>query len=171
MPMAASSPYSNPDHPIISMSHPITKSDICWIIVKFMGLILVYQTCVLIYTAILGEIVYQEALEALKGSTRDLPPSPARIALFRILIILPLGLYLLTAGRAIHRLLMKVPTHVVRTESVGKAQDITPSEIIGISKAELEQFKAWLANNPAVKKQDVEDQVALFRDAQKREKR
>ena len=138
----------------------MSKSDLCWALVKLLAAVLLYHGVAGLFGGWLAWSSISETIESLdeKGATRA--TAPIRVLLLGSLFPLLLGIYLAVSGRLAHRLLMSVP--------LGRDQHDQPSEIpgIGLTGHELEQFKRWLETNPKMSQRARVDQVALFRDAQ-----
>ena len=139
----------------------MSKSDLSWVLVNFLGIILLYLGIASIYSALMAWVSIQEAIEALPESRRASVAAPVRALFFGALLPMAVGTYLLISGRLLHGLLMSVPYGFRDYSQV-------PGAIAGIElpEEELEEFKNWLHQNPEFSRRAPVDQVALFRDAQ-----
>lgn len=153
----------------------LTKEDLCWVLVKLTGFILVMYAAFAIYGAV---VMYLSA---------DVPlgNSPAKMVFWTILLPLVLGIRLLVSGRTLHGWLMAVPDgkgETVERPPREKASPESSEEPVKeprkstrglplaqrrLTEEEYEKFQKWLAEKPDMQKRDEVDQLALFRDAQK----
>jgi hypothetical protein len=129
---------------------PLTKSDLCWVVVKVIGVILVYQAIATLGGALFASIAASEGALLFSGFV---------VALFPLLI----GLSLLISGTTLHGWLMMVPlgsaTNPMGGESLAEKR---------LSSEEYEIYLDWLGGNEEAKDRDEFFRLALFRDAQRR---
>lgn len=144
----------------------MSKSDLSWVLVKFLGAILLYMGVASIYGAFVGWMSVKEVIEDMPESSRGSVLVPLRALCFGALLQLIFGLYLVASGKMLYDVLMSVPFGFKDFSSI-------PGSIAGVElpEEELEQFKSWLAQNSQFADRPPVDQVALFRDAQAEEKK
>lgn len=139
------------------MNRPITKSDLCWVIIKAFGLYLTYAAVAGLFGAYVGWVSVKDNL----GSSRGALLRPFMTMAWVSVVPLAVGIYLLVSGRTIHRCLMSVPAED------GGAGDEGIDPATGLSDSEMKAFAAWLERHPEFRSRARLDQVALFRDAQR----
>ena len=142
--------------------NPITKSDLCWIIVKLFGFLLVFFS---IYSLIVRFSAWVMVDDSLSRSV-EINGGWLFGVIFGYFLPLAIGIYLLTSGRILYDCLMSVPATsqpISASVSDSESEGIRPS---GLTQTEQEAFDKWLEANPAMQKRDPSDQLALFRDAQ-----
>ena len=139
------------------MNRPITKSDLCWVIIKAIGLYMIYAAMAGFFGAYVGWVSVKDNL----GSSRGASLKPLKTMVWVSMVPLAVGTYLLVSGRTIHRCLMSVPP------GVGDAGRGGIDPVTGFSESELKAFAAWIERHPEFRSRALTDQVALFRDAQR----
>lgn len=145
------------------MGKGITKSELCWVLVKLMGVVLLTWNLASLYEAIVAVWVMEEAFGGIAGQVPLW--APVKVILVTMLLPIGLGIYLLASGRIVHTILMSVPLTVQFEQEKVSKEELIPG--INLAGEELKDFKAWIEKNPGLSKRDRADQVALFRDAQK----
>ena len=139
------------------MNRPITKSDLCWVIIKAIGLYMIYMAMVGLFGAYLGWVSVKDNF----GSSRGASLKPLKTTVWISMVPLAVGSYLLVSGRTIHRCLMSVPP------GVGEAGRGGIDPATGFSESEMKAFTAWVERHPELRSRALPDQIALFRDAQR----
>jgi hypothetical protein len=139
------------------MNRPITKSDLCWVIIKSAGVYMIYTALAGFFGAYVGWM----SVKDIYGSSRIASLRPLKTMVWVSLVPLALGTYLVVSGRTIHRCLMSVPSGWG-----GAARDGLDPET-GFSDSEQKAFEAWLEQHPEIRSRALSDQIALFRDAQR----
>jgi hypothetical protein len=115
------------------MNCPITKSDLCWVIIKTAGLYMLYTAMAGFIGAYVGWVSVKENF----GSSRGVSLKPLKTIVWVSLVPLAVGTYLVVSGRTIHRCLMSVP---VGGGDAGRRGGIDP--LTGLSESELQAFTA-----------------------------
>jgi len=138
----------------------ITKSDLCWVIVRAAGLYLIYAAFSGAFTLLLTEVATSEVARHLPRDMRPEGIGFLRKFLMTGYFLMPLGvgLYLVLSGKSVHYCLMSLP------EGWGERKPKPRPAWLGLEGAELEAFQSWLAQHPELNSRPPEDQVALFRD-------
>ena len=139
------------------MNRTITKSDLCWVIIKATGLSMTFSAMAGLFGAYVGWVAVKDDLRPIRGASMN----PLKTMVFVSVVPLAVGIYLLKSGRTIHRCLMSVPAEV----SEAGHGSIDPAT--GLSESELKAFAEWLERHPEFRSRAQLDQVALFRDAQR----
>jgi hypothetical protein len=139
------------------MNRPITKSDLCWVLIKGVGLYFIYTALAAFFGAYVGWVSVKDNF----GSGRSATLKPLKAIVWVSLVPLAVGSYLVVSGRTIHRCLMSVPPG----SSEAGGADADPAT--GFSESEMKAFTAWLQQHPEFQSRALTDQVALFRDAQR----
>lgn len=134
---------------------PLTKNDLCWVLVKLLGAVLVYQAVAGVYAAVVMWMSFDEGVGEVAFMT-------ARVLFWSILLPAIFGISLLISGRFLHGWLMMVPL-----EATGKPVGGDSLAERRLAKEEFEKYQEWLEANPEMMKRDEVDRLALFRDAQK----
>ena len=136
------------------MESPLSKQQLCWIIVRVIGLLFLY-----------GGITSLLSLGApwlLSGSGVQMPTRISDALILRGMVSLFLAFYFLRRGIWIHRLLMF-------EYSLPEAMIVLPRAPLdvetGMTEEELELFREWRDANPAVNYLKIENQVARYRDS------
>lgn len=141
------------------MSSPLTKSDLCWVLVKLIGASFLYAGFTIIFSAALSWQSIKQDFE-LAGSTRKASMLvPIKLAIAGSLLPLAVGAYLLKSGELLYQCLMSVPSFQPATR---KRREIAPG--IVLDDDEIEAFHTWLEQHPEFQNRPLVDQVALFRD-------
>jgi len=154
----------------------LTKSDLCWVLVKLAGAVLVLYAVFVLY----GAMVMYLAMDVPLGN------SPTKLVFLTILMPLGLGIHLLVSGWTLHGLLMAVPNaggEKMEATNVGgksekprerpttKPKKRSTRELSlaqrRLSEEEFEKYQKWVEGNPEVMRRNEVDRLALFRDAQK----
>ena len=150
---------------------PITKSDLCWVLIKLIGITLIYSA---VYAIILGIGIWWEA--GARGRLDGYGSYSEGIPFFETLSLttlatLVIGIYLLTSGRFVFRILMSVPSEP-KVFTPSQPSQTTPKpktepvNSMGLTEREQQAFDKWLEANPDMQNRNPSDQLALFRDAQ-----
>jgi hypothetical protein len=144
------------------MKKPLTKSDLCWVLVKLAGVWLVYTGIASICGSTIIWFSMGDLIESIPSARRGPVYSPMKVLLYSSLMPLGLGIYLLKSGTMVYRWLMAIP--------VGARDHESCDSFLGTSLAgdEIETFKAWVKENPEMAGRETIDQIALFRDAQRK---
>lgn len=147
---------------------PLTKSDLCWVLVKLCGAVLVYQALAGMVAAMVTWSSLFETAEGLPRKLRGSVMAPVKVLFWSVLLPLILGIRLLMSGRTLHGWLMMVPFvgGVERGEGKPVGGDSLAEQ--RLTAEEYEKYQRWLTENDEVSRRDEHDQLALFRDAQKR---
>ncbi|MGJ8657765.1 MAG: hypothetical protein ACSHX6_15060 [Akkermansiaceae bacterium] len=156
------------------MQKGVSKSDIGWLLVKLVGVYLVYAGIVGLLTAFVVRSNLEDSMASLSERYKNIPkykPAARASIPFQGIYWIPLmslgiGGYLLASGRVLHRVLMMVPLDSVTVgDKMNDDEELV--DVKGLSAVEHGQFKEWLVRNPEMMKRSLVDAVALFRDAQK----
>ncbi len=141
----------------------ITKSDLCWVLVRAAGLYLIYAAFSAAFALLLVQLATEDSAEYLQYSARSHGMSFMQKFGLTMSIALPLslGLYLVLSGRSVHRCLMSLPP------GMGPRLPRPDKNWMGLNEADLEAFEAWIQQHPDLASRSPEDKVALFRDSQK----
>jgi hypothetical protein len=139
------------------MNRPITKSDLCWVIIKAVGVYFIYTAL----AGFFGAYVGWASVKDNSGSGRSATLKPLKTMVWISLVPLVVGTYLVISGRTIHRCLMSVPA------GSGEAERGGDDPATGFSEWKMKAFTAWLQQHPEFQSRAMADQVALFRDAQR----
>ena len=143
------------------MSSPLTKSDLCWVLVKLIGAYFVYLGLSGFFTAFISWSIVRETVEMLSGSRRSSAYAPIKAIIAGSLLPLAIGAYLLNSGALLYQCLMSVP---IFQPSDRKRRELAPG--IVLDNQEIEAFHTWLEQHPEFQNRPLVDQIALFRDAQ-----
>lgn len=141
----------------------ITKSDLCWVLVRAAGIYLIYTALATTFGLIVGMMTVRDATKKIRDAELRSSPTTTSMGLFLGSAVLPFsfGVYLLRSGRTIHACLMAAPdlaiAYIPGANRLG----------LGLEAAELEVFQSWLQLHPELASRSPEDKVALFRDSQK----
>lgn len=142
-------------------SEGVTKSDLCWVLVKFAGAVLTYQGVSALYTMALTWWQLPEFNDEWPKLVQMQLMTPVKIMFLSSLLPLAVGLRLLASGALLHRLLMQIPLGF----SADGSRSLVETRLEG---DELEAFRNWIKENSELRKRDEIDQLSLFRDAQKK---
>ena len=140
------------------MSSPLSKSDLCWVLVRLAGVYFVYLGLSGLFTAFISWATIRE-LDLLTSA--QLAPANASIngLIARSLLPLAIGAYLLKSGELLYRCLMFVP---VFQPAARNSRELAPG--IVLANHEIEAFHTWLEQHPEFQNRPLVDQIALFRD-------
>jgi hypothetical protein len=141
----------------------ISKSDLCWVLVRAAGLYLIYAAFSGAFTLLLTAVAASDAARDLPHSIQHEESSLLHKLGVTLSILLPLafGLYLVLAGRSVHRCLMSSPP------GMGPPLPKRGQTWMGLGEADLEAYESWLEQHPDLAPRSPEDKVAIFRDSQK----
>jgi hypothetical protein len=139
------------------MNRPITKSDLCWALIKAAGLYFIYTALAAFFGAYVGWVSVKDNL----GSGRSAALKPLKTMVWVSLVPLAVGTYLVVSGRTIHRCMMSVPP------GGSGAEGADADHATGFSGSEMKAFTEWLEQHPELRARALTDQVAMFRDAQR----
>ncbi len=136
------------------MESSLTKSQLCWIIVRVIGLVFLFSGINLVVSAFLPWLFYGSGV---------LEPSGMSGSLFLLCVArLSLAYYFLGRGIRVHRLLMfESALPGARIDSEKAALDSGT----GMAAEELELFREWRDANPSINYLKIETQVARYRDS------
>ncbi|MEM1441467.1 MAG: hypothetical protein AAGF67_03940 [Verrucomicrobiota bacterium] len=154
----------------------ITKDQLCWVIIRCLGLFCLIQF-------VTSLILLLQMASAFGGEPSGSVFSPTiGWLLFAYGVF---AIYCLAAGATLHRLLMtespvrredwhispeeherERPPAPARKIVVEDQEPVDPETLL--TEKETVQFKSWLKKHPEYARRALEDQVALFRDAQSR---
>lgn len=143
------------------MTSPLTKSELCWIIVRLAGVSFIYGGVSVLFGAALTWQSFKQDFELASTSRKVSMLKPIKTAVASSLLPLGIGVYLLKYGELLHRCLMFVPG-LQPTDR--KNRELAPG--IVLANDEIEAFHTWLEQHPEFKNRPLVDQIALFRDAQ-----
>jgi hypothetical protein len=138
------------------MNHPLTKSQLCWVAIRLLGVYFGYSAVMAILTYSSGKLTFGNSVPFLINGSPAGRESGVIYLVFSVGLPFVIGVYLLFGGSLIHRALLSEPN-----DSFG-ASTLTPRE--------AEDFVNWLKRNPQYAERPEIDQVALFRDSQSKEK-
>lgn len=141
------------------MSSSLTKSDLCWVLVKLAGAYFVYLALSGLFTAFISWSSVRESLEMLPSARRAPVHAPIKLMIAASLLPLAIGTYLLKSGELLYQCLMSVP---VFQPADRKSRELAPG--IVLDDHEIDAFHTWLEQNPQFQSRPLVDQVALFRD-------
>lgn len=142
------------------MSSPLTKSDLCWVLVKLVGVSFLYGGfSVLFGTALSWQSVKQD-FELASSARKASMLVPIKLAVAGSLIPLAVGAYLLKSGELLYQCLMSVPSF---PPAARNRRELAPG--IVLDDREIEAFHSWLKQHPEFQNRPLIDQIALFRDA------
>jgi hypothetical protein len=151
------------------MESPLTKSQLCWVVIRGVGVYLLVQAIVSLSVAILSAMAIGIASSAagLGSGTLGL----ALPLLFSAFVSGLVGYYLLLRGASVHRLMMTVSAPSSGENSAPTPRrPVDPDEIVDpattLSQRESREFAAWLEAHPELRERSETDRIALFRDAQ-----
>ena len=143
------------------MSHGcLTKDDLCWVLVKLCGAVLVYKGISGVYAMAVTWWQIPEVGGGVPELVKHQLLSPVKILFFSALLPLIVGFFLLASGATLHRLLMQIPIGFSREQGDSLAEK-------KLSNEELKEFRAWPKDNPDIERRNQIDKLVLFRDAQK----
>ena len=129
---------------------PFTKNDLCWVIVKLIGVVFLFQAVMTLAGSLLLAFADSESEIFFKGFVVSLVP-------------LLVGIYLMASGAILHDWLMSVP--------IGSRKKPVGGDSLAQRRLDAEEYESylkWLEGNDEVINRDEFDRLALFRDAQKR---
>ena len=146
----------------MNMKQAATKSDICWVLVKFAGVWLIYTAIAALYASAVTWYSMSDLIEKIPIKQRGSVFAPMKVLIFSAGLPFALGLYLINSGRTIHRILISIP--------VGGRDHDDDNAFAGTTLVdeEKEAFMTWLDENPEMNTREAIDQIALFRDAQRK---
>lgn len=150
----------------MTTNNPLTKNDLCWVLVKLFGAVLLYFGISSLYSMVVTWWALSDMYENLSKSGAMAAFSPLKILFWGALFPLVIGVRLLVSGSTLHGWLMRVPIGMRGRSAKMRTDEVSLAEV-RLTAIELEEFKVWLEKNPEVMKRDEVDQLALFRDAQK----
>ena len=137
------------------MERPLSKDQLCWIIVRVIGLLFLYGG--------MSSLVSLFAPWLLFGSDVKMSSRISDALFLEGLVLLCLAFYFLRRGIWIHRLLMFEYALPEATIVLQRA----PLDVeTGMTEEELELFREWRDANPSVNYLKIEKQVARYRDFQ-----
>ncbi len=142
------------------MTSPLTKSDLCWVLVKLAGAYLIYLGLSGLFSAFISWNSLKENLDLLSSSRRGSLLAPIKLMVAGSLLPLAVGAYLLKSGMLLYQALMSVP---IPQPGEGNGRELAPG--IVLDDHEIEAFHSWLEKNPGFQERPLVDQIALFRDA------
>ncbi|MDF1656294.1 MAG: hypothetical protein P1U58_01710 [Verrucomicrobiales bacterium] len=157
------------------MDHPLTKSQLCWVLLRLCGVSMLYQAVV----KLISIIVANSSAPSLKAD------SAVVTLVFLLGITCLIGFYLLFYGRALHRIIMREPSPILESDETPYGQPVRmmrkgswmaanrkkeePEDPqTTLTEQETKDFAAWLNENDAIQNRPLTDQIALFRDFQKK---
>lgn len=146
------------------MNVSLTKSDLCWVLIKGAGVLMLIRT--LLYVIGFG----------LGGGFGGPLSAPATTLLISSAILIAVAIYLIKGGRLVHQILMSVPP-----EPSGSSIDATESKTnvrtsvakdpedpnTTLTATESKDFADWIKANSQYETRSLMDQIALFRDFQR----
>lgn len=141
------------------MSSPLTKSDLCWVLVKLIGASFLYAGFSVIFSAALSWQSIKQDFELANRTRKASMLAPIKLAVASSLLPLAVGTYLLKSGGLLYQCLMSVPSLPPATR---KRRELAPG--IVLDNDEIEAFHTWLEQHPEFQNRPLVDQVALFRD-------
>ncbi|YCM45943.1 hypothetical protein V2O64_07935 [Verrucomicrobiaceae bacterium 227] len=144
---------------MMTNKQPITKSDICWILIKVAGFWLLYTAIATLYASVVTWFSMSDLVKELPKNSRGSLYSPIKVIFYSAFPPLAGALYLLKSGTAIHHCLMSIP---VKSRNLDAPFPDTEQD-----QDKNEAFKAWLADHPDFASRHPSDQMALFRDFQR----
>ncbi|MDF1740507.1 MAG: hypothetical protein P1U86_15205 [Verrucomicrobiales bacterium] len=137
------------------MESPLTKHQLCWIIVRVVGVLFLFYGGAVLLSGLLPRLLYGSGLIELNRISDAV--------FLRGLAGLLLAFYFLRRGLWIHRLLMfecLVPEAMIVLERA-------PLDVeTGMTAEELELFREWRDANPSVNYLKMESQIARYRESQ-----
>ena len=149
------------------MSSPLTKSDLCWVLVKLIGASFLYAGFAIIFSAALNWQSIKQDFELASAARKASMLVPIKLAIAGSLLPLAVGTYLMKSGGLLYHCLMSVPTFqpmVTKDQSPAKKRrELAPG--IVLDDHEIEAFHTWLDQHPEFQNRPLVDQIALFRDA------
>jgi hypothetical protein len=146
----------------VNIQKPVSKSDICWILVKVAGVWLIYTAIAALYASAVTWFSMSDLIEKIPNKQRGSVYAPMKVLIYSAFLPFALGLYLLNSGRTIHRILMSIP---IGSRDHDDKNALAGTTLVG---DEAEAFKNWLTEHPEMSKRESIDQIALFRDAQRK---
>lgn len=138
------------------MDTPLSKSQLCWIILRLIGLSFSVAGIFILFVSLIGPLL-------LYGSGIGNQLTVAFAVLLQSFVWLLLGFYFLRRGAWVHGLLMYVH-EIPQAIPVLKKASVDPHT--GLTVEEVESFREWRDGNPAVNSLEIADQVARYRDFQ-----
>lgn len=137
------------------METALTKHQLCWIIVRVVGLLFLIYGIAALLSGLLPWLVYGSgAIELKRISDAMFLQGVAGLAI---------AFYFLRCGILVHRLLMfesPVPEATIVLERA-------PLDVeTGMTAEELELFREWRDANPSVNYLRIESQIARYRESQ-----
>lgn len=153
--------------------NPISKDQLCWVLVRLIGVFFLYQTVVGIF-ALFSTFSMMGNLGSVNPGNPFGRGSGVLVPLFLVTAFYgAMAFYGLLGGATLHRVLMsESPSHpdeISRRKDPRPAVPIEPVDpVTTLTEGETARFREWLSENPGLTGRLKEDQIALFRDAQKR---
>ena len=161
-----------------SKDKPITKSQLCWVLIRLVGLYFLYSGFAMIIP-----------LLVLLGNPGPTFSSFASISVPSVLLFIIVGYYLVWNGKTIHRCLMMesnveppsehsfASNEAINNQGVepmmrqvpkasGPKEQVVVDPRTGLTANETTAFAAWIKDNQGFQNRDELDQIALFRDFQ-----
>jgi len=153
--------------------NPISKDQLCWVLVRLIGVFFLYQTgagafALFSMFSMMGNL----------GSVNPGSPFGSGSGVLGPLFLVTafygaMAFYGLLGGETLHRLLMsESPSHPDETSRRKDHRPAVPIEpvdpVTTLTEGETARFREWLSENPEHTGRLKEDQIALFRDAQQR---
>jgi len=164
------------------MDVPLTKAQLCWVLIRLVGVYLLVQTIVALGALVSAALALAAIFgSTTAGSTASLWSSASQGGGTAGLLLSPiisfllqgaLGLYLLFRGSTVHRLMMatSAPWDFGATPRRPKMKPVDPDDVVDpattLSRRETREFATWLETHPEHGARSQTDQIALFRDAQ-----
>ena len=137
------------------MESPLTKHQLCWIIVRVVGFLFLFYGIAILLSGLLPWLLYGSGLIQLNRISDAM--------FLQGLAGLLLAFYFLRRGIWVHRLLMfesLVPEAMIVLERA-------PLDVeTGLTAEELELFREWRDANPSVNYLKIENQIARYRESQ-----
>lgn len=153
--------------------NPISKDQLCWVLVRLIGVFFLYLTTS-------GAVGFFSMLSMIgdMGSVNPGNPFGSRSGVLGPLVLVTLFYaavagYCLLGGATLHRLLMsESPTHPDGPPPERHYRPAVPAELVDpmttLTQSDSVKFSEWLSEHPELTGRLKEDQIALFRDAQRR---
>lgn len=150
--------------------NPISKGQLCWVLVRLIGVFFLYQTVVGVF-----QFFAAFSMMGNLGSVNPGNPFGKGSGVLGPLFLVTafygaMAFYGLLGGATLHRLLMsESPSHPDETSRKRDHRPAIPIEpvdpVTTLTESDSERFREWLSKNPELKGRLKEDQIALFRDA------
>lgn len=156
--------------------NPISKDQLCWVLVRLIGVFFLYQTVV-------GAFHFISLFSKMEnlGSVNPGNPFGRGSGVLGPLILMTafygaMAFYGLLGGATLHRLLMsESPSHPEKAPRRRDDRPATPAPpvepvdpVTMLTESETARFRDWLLQHSEHTGRSKEDQIALFRDAQRR---